>query len=289
MKALIKLLPNTIGILISELSVAELRLRAGKPLYCYDGAKWRMITEYDSDKPYIVSQADIDYILGIASGYSVYSINDCLVRGFIHYEGGIRIGIAGEGVMSGSQLSTVKNIAYMTIRVPREVFGCADKVIGKIIKNNNFKNTLLISPPAGGKTTMLREIARLTSNTGKNVLIIDERFELTASHKGIPTLDVGCCTDVISGVPKTIAYENTIRAMNPDVIITDELYQKIEIDAIVDACRTGVKVAASLHAINEDVLNFGIFQPLNDVFEIIIVLSKQKCAGTIEKVIENKC
>lgn len=287
MKALYELLPSTISGLIFDLPIAELRLRIGKPLYFYNGKVWRIVNQSDLSGPYIVSQADIDYILGIASGYSIYSINDCIIKGFVHYKGGIRIGIGGEGVLAENQLNTVKFISFLTIRVPREVIGCADRVIDKILFKNNFKNTLLISPPAGGKTTMLREIARLTSNSGKNVLIIDERFEITATYKGVPTMNVGWCTDVISGIPKTIAYENIIRSMNPDVIFTDELYQKSEIDAIIDACRTGVSVGATLHADNENVLNYGIFKPLNDIFKVIIVLSKKKSAGTIEKVIVN--
>ncbi|MEG1613296.1 MAG: ATPase, T2SS/T4P/T4SS family [Clostridia bacterium] len=286
METLERLLP--IGMLnaIYGLRICELRLRIGKPLRIYNGSVWS--DARIGDVLYIVSKSDVDYIIGVASGYSVYSINDSLVRGYLHYEGGIRIGVAGEGVMDGAKLTTQKYLSYLTIRVPTEVKGCADKIFNKICDKGEFKNTLVISPTAGGKTTMLREIARLTSNSGLNVLVIDERFELCAEVKGLPTFDIGVNTDVISGVPKLIAYENTIRAMNPDVIISDEVFKKEEIDAVIDACRAGVKVGLSVHAESDIALKSTVFSPLLDIMQVIIVLSKQVKAGTVVKVIE-KC
>lgn len=265
--------------------LTELRLRVGKPLMIFDGSNWRKVLNQSGTGSYLCYKDDLIYILGVASGHSVYAVNDELIKGYLTYNGGIRIGVCGEGVLEGRELTAIKNFSSMTVRVPHQIFGCADSVID-IVNSDNFKNTLIVSPPSAGKTTMLREIARLTSISGKNVLVIDERFELTAPVNGVMTLDVGNSTDVICGVPKIIAYENTIRAMSPDVIITDEIYTKAEADSLLQAIRAGVKVAASIHADSVEALDKGGFQDLISAMQVLIVLSKKPKAGTVLKVIE---
>lgn len=278
---LFELLPLSISALLKD-GVCELRLRTGRPLYAYDGAEWFFVG--DGGKRYVASQADLDYVLGKASGYSMYAVTDNLVKGYIPWRGGIRIGVAGEGVTEGDRLHTLKNVSSLTIRVPREVRGAADKVIRRVLVKRDFKNTLIISPTSAGKTTMLRELARLTSDAGLNVVIIDERFELSAPFKGLPTLDVGACTDIVAGVPKLTAYENIIRSMNPDVIITDEIYGEAEVEAVLDAIRAGVKVGASLHASDVCDLKGSVYEKLADAMEVLVILTKQTRAGEIKRI-----
>ena len=145
------------------------------------------------------------------------------------------------------------------------------------------KNTLVISPPYGGKTTLLRELARICSSE-HDTLVIDERFELAAAQNGIPTLDVGDA-DVVSGVVKSVAYENTIRAMAPEVIVTDELFRASEAAAVCDIVRSGVKVFASLHGDGvESALRSAAFACLKEVMEVYILLSPTPRVGTVCKV-----
>ncbi len=67
-----------------------------------------------------------------------------------------------------------------------------------IIKNSTkINNTIIISPPQCGKTTLLRDIVRNLSNgtekynfKGVNVALIDERNEIAGSYLGIPQMDV---------------------------------------------------------------------------------------------------
>ena len=135
----------------------------------------------------------------------------------------------------------------------------------------DVKSTLVISPPRGGKTTMLRELARRISRH-KSVVIIDERYELACVVDGAPMLDVGD-SEVISGVKKCVAYENALRAMSPEVLVTDELFRKEEVEMISDAMRAGVKALASVHADSLDALkNSDIFAPLAKRFELAIEL-----------------
>lgn len=288
METLKTLLPDELYFCLNRAKpekITEIRLRAGKPAVVYDKNKPFKLLNAGGTSAYISSKDDLNYILGKASGHSMYAINDSLIKGYLSFDGGIRIGVCGEGVTDGSNLTALKNISSMTVRIPHQIFGCADGVIERIT-SDGFRNTLIISPPCGGKTTMLREIARLTSNGGKNVLIIDERNELSAPLNGVPALDVGVNTDVICGVPKLIAYENTIRAMNPDVIITDEIYTAAEAESLLQAVRSGVKVAASMHADSAEKLKNGGFGNLLKAIDLIITLSKTPAAGTVKEIEE---
>lgn len=259
--------------------LTEIRLRVGRPVVVETVNK-RDIVYLGSGLACKATEADIDYVLAIASGHSVYAVNDDLVRGFLHFEGGVRIGACGDGVVEKGDVLALKSIKYLILRLPHEVKGCADKVFEKL-KKEKAKSALIISPPACGKTTMLRELARLYS-AECNTLIIDERFELAASMDGIATLDVGDC-DVVSGVSKTVAYENTIRAMSPELIVTDELFRESEVKAILDIVRSGVGVLASVHAANINAITHSaVFAPLIQAFDCFVVLGKNPIGTILE-------
>ncbi|MDE5601832.1 MAG: Flp pilus assembly complex ATPase component TadA [Clostridia bacterium] len=154
----------------------------------------------------------------------------------------------------------------------------------KAAVEKEVRSTIIISPPCGGKTTLLRELARLIS-AHKNVVVIDERYELAAVSEGVPTLDIGE-SDVVSGVPKAVAYENCVRAMNPDVIVTDELFRVADVAAICDVMRSGVKVIASVHGDSVDSLRASdTYCELIKRFELAVVL-KRKPVGQIKEIVE---
>lgn len=254
----------------SESEITEIRFRVGRPLVVFTSTGGKRV-KFNGGKFYTVTTRDIDRILAYASDFSVYAVNDQLVKGYLS-KGGVRIGVCGEGVAERGEMMTLKNIGYLVVRVPHEIKGAADKVLHAVNKDCP-KSTLIISPPGAGKTTLLRDMARQFS-AHYNVLIIDERGELAASSKGIPLLDVGDC-EVVSGVAKTVAYENSVRAMSPDIIVTDELFRLEEVRAVCDMTRCGVKVFASVHGGNEEsVRRSEIFAPLFEVMETIVTLGK---------------
>ncbi|MDD4839799.1 MAG: hypothetical protein PHE93_03915 [Clostridia bacterium] len=262
-------------------SLTEIRLRVGRPVVVETTNK-RGVVYLDSGLPCKATKADIEFALAVASGHSVYAVNDDLVRGFLHYEGGVRIGACGDGVVEKGDVLALKSINYLILRLPHEVKGCADKVFS-MLKKRDSKSALIVSPPACGKTTMLRELARLFS-AECNTLIIDERFEIAASMDGCATLDIGDC-DVVSGVSKTVAYENTIRAMSPELIVTDELFREAEVRAVLDIVRSGVGVLASVHARDIEALKKSVvFAPLLEVFDCYVVLGKNP-VGTIKQIL----
>ena len=116
-----------------------------------------------------------------------------------------------------------------------------------IAPSGRLRSVLVVSPPGGGKTTLLREAARQLSVRGIQVALADERGELAACVEGVPQLDVGPCTDVMDNLPKAEAIGMMLRAMSPQVLISDEIGNAQDAEALLDAQRCGVKVLCSVH------------------------------------------
>lgn len=262
-----------------EKIIAELRVRVGRPLLaCLIDGKRRVVSSYGA--PYIVTQKDVEDVLARATNMSFYSASDEMKRGYVpckHY----RIGVGGEGILEGGKLMGIKNIAFLVIRVPHQIKGIADKIAADVFRDGKLRNTLIVSPTGGGKTTLLRELARIASNSF-NVVVIDERYELCAMSKGVPLLDIGDA-EVVSGVPKKDAYENCVRAMNPDIIVTDELFGIEDVKSVLDVMRCGVSVFATLHGESVDGVQNSEFAPLVDAFDVVYVLGKNPVGTIIEK------
>lgn len=262
-----------------EKIIAELRVRVGRPLIaCGVNGKRKVVSSYGA--PYIVTQKDVEDVLARATNMSFYSASDEMKRGYVpckHY----RIGVGGEGILEGGKLMGIKNIAFLVIRVPHQIKGIADKIAADVFRDGKPCNTLIVSPTGGGKTTLLRELARIASNSF-NVVVIDERYELCAMSKGVPLLDIGDA-EVVSGVPKKDAYENCVRAMNPDIIVTDELFGIEDVKSVLDVMRCGVSVFATLHGESVDGVQSSEFAPLVDAFDVVYVLGKNPVGTIIEK------
>lgn len=253
-------------------TVTEIRVRRGKRV-AYLTPLSRTITDH------VVDDSEFEEILAIVTDRSLYAITEKLVNGYLPLKGGIRVGVAGEGVRDGERIKTVKHITSLTIRIPHQIQGVAN-FLG--IDGKFEQNILIVSPPAAGKTTLLRDAAKQLSDHGKNVVILDERGEISGAGEGRFAMNVGDNTDVLFGFPKKLAYENALRALNPDYIVTDELSGEGDVEGVLRAYYGGVKVAATLHGSDVDVFH-GIFEPLKIVFDRIILLSKTPRVGTVKK------
>ena len=255
-------------------SITEIRLRKGKPLVIFQG-KEKIYPRSDAGQ-YTVTGDDIEKVLGFATDFSLYAVNDRLTKGYL-VKDGVRIGVGGVGVMEQGKILSIKDVNTLVLRIPHQIKGCAEPLIPVICPNSSPKSTLIISPPGAGKTTMLRDMARLVSMS-VNTLIIDERFEIAGVNC---TLDVGE-SEVISGVDKNVAYEFAIRTMSPDVIITDEVFSKAEVDSVEDVIRSGVKIFATIHGKDiNSIKNSKIFCRLTEFFEVFVTLSP---IGKVEKI-----
>ncbi len=266
---------------ISEKEVVEIRLRIGREpaVFC---CREKIKLQFEG-VPYKICVQDINKVLEVCSNFSLYSVNEEIVQGFIPQKN-MRVGIAGVGVVENGKLITVKDIMYIVLRFPHQIKDVA-KELRLQVADRVLKNTLIISPPGAGKTTLLRELARHASEK-YNTVIIDERFEIACAFNGAPTLDIGD-SEVISGIKKTVAYENAVRSLNPQIIVTDELFKNEEIEAICDIVRSGVKVFATLHGKNVESIKSNIaFKALFDIFEFAVTLSSEPKIGTITEAVE---
>ena len=232
----------------------------------------------------------VDYIIKVATKQSLYAYNDQIKHCYIQAEGGIRIGVCGTVVYHNGEVSTIKNIQSLNVRIAHQVLGCSEKIIGLICQNDRVKNTLIISPPGSGKTTLVRDIIYKLSNEKKidNILVVDERFEIAASGES-SNIDVGIRSDIISGSEKGFAFNEALKTMSPKVIVTDEISSQADTESVCSAIKSGVKVIATAHAENiSDLKSKKYFEGIirDKYFERIIVLSSRMGVGTIDGVFD---
>lgn len=288
-KELFEILPKTIRSKLEEVDkiyqLEELRIKVNKPLFILIGNKEEI---WD----YIATAEDIKYIMQRISSYSIYAFEDEIRQGYITIRGGHRVGICGVCVIENNNIKTIKDISSINIRVCKEIIGCSDKIMPYIVNNNSIHNTIIISPPKCGKTTLLRDISRNISQGdkhkkiyGKNVSIIDERSEIAGAFKGIPQMDVGLRTDVLDNCPKSQGIMMAIRSMSPDVIVCDEIGTEGDMESILMALNSGISLITTIHGFGiEDLYKRLVFKDIveNFVFSRGIVLSNKKGIGTIE-------
>ena len=198
----------------------EIRIRVDKPLIL----KLRnseMIVEYK------ISQNEILQIVERLCENSIYAYKKQLCEGYITIRGGHRVGITGTVVMENGEIINIKYITSLNFRIAREIPNCSNRIIGQVIdiKNQSIFNTLIVSPPGKGKTTILRDLIKNLSNgikgihfQGKTCGVVDERGEIAAMYRGIPQNDVGIRTDIIDNVSKEKGIKILIRTMAPEML-----------------------------------------------------------------------
>lgn len=241
--------------------LCEVRLRAGMAMALvftngvfYLNKKGKLTDDYKEG--ITVSSGDIKRGMELITRSSVYAFSEDIKNGFITISGGHRIGISGDAAVEKGKISHIRSVQSLNYRYAREVVGAADSVMEKIVDGHRIKNTLITSPPMCGKTTMLRDIARQLSLLGKKVSIVDERGEIAALERGVPSFSLGANCDILSGVNKAEGMLLMLRAMSPDVIITDEIGGKEDFAAIEEIKKRGVSVIASLHSFGEGAEGF---------------------------------
>lgn len=262
-------------------NIQEIRIRTDKPLSIRVENTNRIL------KHRVTQEETLRIFEKICEG-SIYSYKKQICEGFITVKGGHRIGITGNAVMEGDEIINLNYISSLNFRIARQKLECSNEALKYIInmEENNINNTLIVSPPGCGKTTILRDAIRKISNgikeinfRGRTVGLVDERGEIAAMYKGIPQNNIGIRTDVIDNVTKNKGMRMLVRSMSPEIIACDEIGSKDDIQAINYAICSGVKGIFTAHGkgIEEINLNPEISELLKkNIIERILFLDSKK-------------
>lgn len=236
----------------------EIRLAIGQPVRILIAGTEKFLSnkgtvDHCCQDVWCMTEREMDEILQNVCRHSIYAFENEIRQGFLTVPGGHRIGVAGQVVLNGD--GTVRNIAhirFMNVRISHEVIGAADGVMEHLYEKGSFLNTLIIAPPGCGKTTLLRDIVRQTSEgnayaQGRQVGVVDERSEIAGSFMGVPQNNVGMRTDVLDGCPKIQGMMLLMRSMAPAVVAVDEIGSYEDMIALSRILKCGSSVLATIH------------------------------------------
>ncbi len=233
-------------------AILELRLR--KESFAKAVLPWgeELLTLYG--RPIPVTDKMLKELLDRATGFSPYALRMEETGLYLPLEDGCRMGLCGEAVVQEGQFCGLRNLSSVVIRFARQCHGIAEKTAATLTEGGYVQSALIISPPGRGKTTFLRDLIRAVSERGYRVSVADERRELAAVHNGVPQMDLGPSTDVLTGCPKAQAMEMLIRVMNPQVLAVDELAGQKEIQMAQEAANCGIALFATAHGDSPETL-----------------------------------
>jgi stage III sporulation protein AA len=277
-------------------NIEEIRLRLHRPLEVIIRGKPHFPALHSTN--YVVTPDDTTQLLNRISQYSIYTLEEELKRGYITIQGGHRVGLAGKVITEKGEVKAIRDVTFFNIRIARQCIGIAKPYLPFLTTpTGEWQNTIIIGPPQSGKTTLLRDIARLVSvgvdeqsiPTYK-VGIVDERSEIAGCVKGIPQHDLGWRVDILDSCPKAEGMMMLIRSMSPDVIVVDEIGSKADSEAIMEAVNAGVKLIVTAHGYDwADLLKRPSLKPLLelDIFSRFVILSKEDGPGTCLKIVDS--
>lgn len=301
---ILALFPNKIkrilqdtGLHMGELQ--ELRLRAGQPLICFYQGQEFFLTEQGTvsrevKDGFLINREMLKETMAFVSHYSLYAFEEEIKQGYITVAGGHRVGISGKMIIDNGKVKGIRYISFLNVRFSHEKKGCADAIIPYLVKERQFCHTLIISPPRGGKTTLLRDIIRQVSNgnqwvAGQNVAVVDERSEIGGCYQGIPQNDLGIRTDVLDGCPKAEGMMMLIRSMAPDIVAVDEIGDTKDSQALETVFHCGCKLLATVHGNSvEEIRQKPLLQRLikYHYFQRYVVLEREKEVGHIREIFD---
>ena len=175
---ILKIFPRELRTILGQVpvdfrDVQEIRLRTGMPLMMICGNREYLVTRdgslrqdtgnMDREMFLAATQAQMKETVEYMGSFSLYAAEEELRQGFLTIQGGHRIGVAGRTLVQGQDIRLMKFISFINIRVAHQVPGCADGVMD-FLYDGKFLNTLVISPPRCGKTTLLRDMIRQVSD-----------------------------------------------------------------------------------------------------------------------------
>lgn len=286
--------------------ITEIRMRIAQPLLIVLENNDIMLQcngeiAAENQAAYYCTREDLERTMQLICRNSLYAFAKELQQGFITIPGGHRVGLAGQVVGNDGKANLIKTISSINIRVAKEIIGCANSVLPYIIdRKKRISNTLIISPPRCGKTTVLRDLVRQISNGtertdihkgGMQVGVVDERSEIAACQNGVPTLDIGIRTDVLDSCSKSYGMLMLIRSMSPQVIATDEIGSPDDVYALLEALNAGISIIATAHGgSTQELLQRPYIKDVvkHNFFERYILLGNNPTIGTVTEVFSGK-
>ena len=123
---------------------------------------------------------DLETLCDLATDYSRYAAEETLREGYLSVRGGFRVGLCGTAVMKDGRAPPCGTCPPPLSASPGSRGGIGEAVAPRLFRDGRYQNTLLLSPPGGGKTTLLRDLVRClssggTGRPGLRVSLIDER------------------------------------------------------------------------------------------------------------------
>ncbi len=179
------------------------------------------------------------------------------------------------------------NIVGLTCRVGRAVYGTTD-IIQDLIESG--KNLLLLGRPGIGKTTMLREAARLLAEK-KRVVIVDTSNEI-GGDGDVPHPAVGRARRMQVSTP-SLQHEVMIEAVenhNPEVIVIDEIGRELEAAAARTIAERGVQLIGTAHgnSLENLLLNPTLSDLVGGIESVTLSDEEARRRGTQKTVLERR-
>ncbi|MFT4415626.1 stage III sporulation protein AA [Fredinandcohnia humi] len=293
MKEIVDVLPKSIATIITQYPperkehMEEIRIRVSRPL--------EIVTNGEPIfHNYVVTAEDAIQLLNKLGQYSIYTLEEELKRGYVTIQGGHRVGLAGKVITENGRVKAIRDVTSFNIRIAKQKIGIANQ-LSPYLYDRYWRNTIIIGPPQTGKTTLLRDIARMVSTgiesrriPAKKVGIVDERSEIAGCVKGIPQASLGPRVDVLDACPKAEGMMMLIRSMSPDVIIVDEIGREEDTQAIMEAVNAGVSLIMTVHGHQlSDLLKRPSLEKIitSGVIERFVELSRTNGPGTVKTIL----
>ncbi|UJZ86317.1 stage III sporulation protein AA [Heyndrickxia coagulans] len=254
MEDLLGILPKTLSKQLEKLGdmledVEEIRIRVNRPLEITSKGIPHFLR-------YTPTESDAEQLISRIANFSFYALEEELKKGYVTISGGHRVGFAGKVILENGQVKAIRYFSSFNIRIAREKIGTADPYLFAL-HNGRWLSAMIIGAPQTGKTTFLRDIARLISSgipergiSPAKVGIVDERSEIAGCVHGIPQLHFGPRVDVLDACPKAEGMMMLIRSMSPDVIVVDEIGREEDAAAIMEAVNAGISLVMTTHGEN---------------------------------------
>ncbi len=209
---------------------------------------------------------------------------------------GSRVGVFDDDNRAGLErtlhrISAIRNrrgaIVGLTCRVGRAVYGTTE-IIKELIEDN--KSILILGRPGVGKTTMLREAARILAES-KRVVIVDTSNEI-GGDGDVPHPAVGRARRMQVAKP-SLQHEVMIEAVenhNPEVIVIDEIGRELEAIAARTIAERGVQLIGTAHGntLENLLLNPTLSDLVGGIESVTLSDEEARRRGTQKTVLERR-